>query len=107
MTTASRRSSSRFGAWRCSSYERRHAEELLHIDVKKLGRIQGSAGHRVRGSRRRSPRGGGWEFVHVCVDDATRLAYVEMLADEKAVTAIAFRVARSRSTPHMPSRCSA
>jgi transposase InsO family protein len=79
-------------------YERRQAGELLHIDVKKLGRIpRGRAGHRVHGQRRlqRSPRRAGkrqvgWEFVHVCVDDATRLAYVEVLADEKATTAAGF-----------------
>jgi transposase InsO family protein len=71
-------------------YERRRPGELLHVDVKKLGRIQGGAGHRAHGSRRRSPRGGGWEFVHVCVDDATRLAYVEVLDDEKATTAAGF-----------------
>jgi transposase InsO family protein len=79
-------------------YERRHAGELLHIDIKKLGRIpQGRAGHRVHGQRglQRSPRKDGkrvvgWEFVHVCVDDATRLAYAEVLGDEKASTAVAF-----------------
>jgi transposase InsO family protein len=79
-------------------YERRHPGELLHVDVKKLGRIPaGRAGHRVHGQRRlqRSPRKDGkrtvgWEFVHVCVDDATRLAYVEVLADEKAATAVGF-----------------
>ena len=79
-------------------YERRHAGELLHIDVKKLGRING-AGWRVTGNRssqnanRRARRRGGpagWEFVHVCVDDATRLAYAEVLDDEKATTAIGF-----------------
>jgi transposase InsO family protein len=79
-------------------YERRHPGELLHVDVKKLGRIRG-AGHRVTGSRasqKRTRRNGrrvgvaGWEFVHVCVDDATRLAYVEVLADEKATSAVAF-----------------
>jgi transposase InsO family protein len=79
-------------------YERRAAGELLHIDVKKLGVISG-AGWRVTGNRtsqnanRRQRRKGGpagWEFVHVCVDDATRLAYAEVLADEKATTAIAF-----------------
>jgi transposase len=68
-------------------YERRAAGELLHIDVKKLGRING-AGWRVTGdrtsqnaNRRQRRRGGpaGWEFVHVCVDDATRLAYAEVL----------------------------
>ena len=72
-------------------YERRQAGELLHIDVKKLGKING-VGWRVTGNkasqnanRRASRRGGpaGWEFVHVCVDDATRLAYAEVLTDEK------------------------
>ncbi len=70
-------------------YERKRPGELLHIDVKKLGRI-GRAGHRVTGDRRRQSRGIGWEYVHVCVDDATRIAYVEVLADETAVTAAAF-----------------
>jgi transposase InsO family protein len=84
-------------------YERRHAGELLHVDVKKLARIpEGRAGHRVHGNRalQRSPRKRdaagvdrrrvGWEYVHVCVDDATRLAYVEVLGDEKATTAVGF-----------------
>ena len=57
--------------------------------MKKLGRI-GRPGHRVNGDRRRRSRGIGWEYVHVCVDDATRLAYVEVLADEKATTAAGF-----------------
>jgi len=79
-------------------YERRQAGELLHIDIKKLGRING-AGWRVTGNRssqnanRRQRRQGGpagWEFVHVCVDDATRLAYAEVLPDEKAATAVSF-----------------
>ena len=70
-------------------YERRRAGELIHIDVKKLGRI-GRPGHRVNGDRRTRSRGIGWEFVHVCVDDATRLAYVEVLADERALTAVGF-----------------
>ena len=79
-------------------YERRHAGELLHVDVKKLGVIAGT-GHRITGRRdtqqanRRARRRGapkGWEFVHVCVDDATRLAYVEVLGDEKATTAASF-----------------
>jgi transposase InsO family protein len=79
-------------------YQRRHPGELLHVDVKKLGRIPtGRAGHRIHGQRRlqRSPRKDGkktvgWEFVHVCVDDATRLAYAEVLPDEKATTAVGF-----------------
>jgi transposase InsO family protein len=79
-------------------YERRHPGELVHIDVKKLGRIRG-AGHRVTGSRASQKRTrvngrrtgvAGWEFVHVCVDDATRLAYVEVLGDETATTAVGF-----------------
>jgi transposase len=73
-------------------YERGVPGELIHVDVKKLGRIGRGAGHRVSGNRgagQRS-RGAGWEFVHVCVDDATRLAYVEVLDDEKATTAIGF-----------------
>jgi len=79
-------------------YERRHPGELIHVDVKKLGRIRG-AGHRVtasRASQKKTRRNGrrvgvaGWEFVHVCVDDATRLAYVEVLADEKGPTAAGF-----------------
>jgi len=83
-------------------YERSRPGELVHVDVKKLGRIQGGAGKRIHGSGRRhnfrtiAGRGGrrhatvGWEFVHVCVDDYSRLAYAEVLSDEKATTAIAF-----------------
>jgi transposase InsO family protein len=79
-------------------YQRARPGELIHIDVKKLGVITG-IGHRISGQRasqnatRRARRRGapaGWEFVHVCVDDATRLAYVEVLADERAATAVAF-----------------
>src|SRR4051794_32096681 len=83
-------------------YERERAGELVHIDVKRLGRIQGGAGKRVRGGTRqhhnptridaegkpRLPVGG--EYVHVCVDDYSRLAYAEVLPDEKASTAAAF-----------------
>jgi len=70
-------------------YQRERPGELVHIDVKKLGRI-GRPGHRVNGDRTTRSRGIGWEYVHVAVDDATRLAYVEVLEDEKAVTAVAF-----------------
>jgi transposase len=91
-------------------YERRHPGELLHIDVKKLGRIGPKGpGHRVTGRRRTNPtqrdasgvdRGTvGWEYVHVCVDDYSRLAHAQVLADEKATTAIGFCARRSRSTP--------
>ena len=74
-------------------YERKRPGELIHVDVKKLGRIGArGAGHRIsanRGKGQRS-RGAGWEFVHVCVDDATRLAYVEVLSDERGATAAGF-----------------
>ena len=73
-------------------YQRDRPGELIHIDVKKLGRIgRNGPGHRFtsRGPGRRS-RGAGWEYVHVCVDDATRLSFVEVLGDEKATTAIGF-----------------
>jgi transposase len=71
-------------------YERSKPGELIHIDVKKLVRIEKGAGHRVTGKRTTQARGAGWERVHVCVDDATRLAYVEVLPDEKARTAVGF-----------------
>ena len=84
----------RLGLQPAQRYERERPGELVHIDVKKLGRI-GRPGHRVLG---RQSAGGhhrrvhhqGWEFVHVAIDDATRLAYVEVLNDEKALTAIGF-----------------
>ncbi len=82
-------------------YERSRPGELIHIDVKKLGRIgPNGAGHRVTGKRKsnrgltdaagRIRRHVGWEYVHVCVDDATRLAYAEVLGDEKGRTAVGF-----------------
>src|SRR5579864_6853225 len=70
-------------------YERRRPGALVHLDVKKLGRI-GRIGHRIHGDRRTHVRGIGWEYVHVAVDDATRLAYAEIYADETAASAAAF-----------------
>lgn len=70
-------------------YERPTPGELVHIDVKKLGRIE-RVGHRIHADRRARARGAGWEFLHVCVDDCTRLAYAEVLADERTPTVIAF-----------------
>lgn len=70
-------------------YERAHPGELLHLDVKKLGRI-GRIGHRITGDRRHQVRGIGWEYAHVCVDDTSRAAYVEMQPDERARTARGF-----------------
>ena len=82
-------------------YERSRPGELVHVDVKKLGRIQGGAGWRVRGGpqhynrvltdaagRRRKTVG--WEYVHIAIDDYSRLAYAEVLADEKAATIVGF-----------------
>ena len=75
-------------------YQRSRAGELVHVDIKKLGRIA-RPGHRVTGSRasagyHRARFEQGWEYVHVCVDDATRLAYVEVLEDERPATCIGF-----------------
>ena len=70
-------------------YEMKRPGQLLHLDTKKLGRIQG-VGHRIHGDHSRRSRGVGWEILHVCIDDATRLVYQEMLPDEKGVTATAF-----------------
>jgi transposase InsO family protein len=71
-------------------YERKKPGELLHLDVKKLARIAGHVGHRIHGDRTKRIYGAGWEFVHVAIDDASRLAYVEVMADEKGPTTVAF-----------------
>jgi transposase InsO family protein len=91
----------RIGLERPVRYERSRPGELVHIDVKKLGRIQGGVGKRIRGGgnhyqptftdkdgHRRTTVG--WEYVHVAVDDYSRLAYVEVLTDETGATATAF-----------------
>ena len=70
-------------------YEKKHPGELLHLDIKKLGRIRG-VGHRITGNRRDTSPGAGWEYVHVCIDDHSRLAYVEVLPDERQGTATGF-----------------
>jgi transposase InsO family protein len=69
-------------------YEWSSPGDLLHIDVKKLGRIDG-VGHRITGDRRHRSRAG-WEFVHVCIDDASRATYVEILSSERKRAAIGF-----------------
>jgi transposase InsO family protein len=73
-------------------YERQTPGELIHIDIKKLGRIHGGAGHRITGNRGpgHRGRGAGWEYVHVAIDDTTRLATAEVLTNEQAITAIGF-----------------
>ena len=86
----------RLGLEPARRYERARPGELIHIDIKKLGRIV-RAGHRITGVAGKRQAGyhrkrfsAGWEFCHVAIDDATRLAYVEVLADEKAATAVGF-----------------
>ena len=91
----------RVGQEPAQRYARERPGELIHIDVKKLGRIERGAGKRIFGgpshytgsytdAAGRVRRKAGWDFVHVAIDDATRLAYAEVLADEKAGTAIGF-----------------
>jgi transposase InsO family protein len=91
----------RLGLKPAERYERERPGELIRIDVKKLGRIQGGAGKRIWGgsshdNRSFTDQAGkrrntvGWDYVHIAIDDATRLAYAEVLDDEKATTAIAF-----------------
>ena len=67
-------------------YQREHPGELIHLDVKKLGRIL-RPGHRVTGNRRDSVDGVGWDYVHVAIDDASRIALANVAADEKGNTA--------------------
>ena len=70
-------------------YEHRRPGALVHLDIKKLGKI-GRVGHRIHGDRRRRPRRLGWEHVHVAIDDCTRLAYGEVLAHDEGPTTAAF-----------------
>ena len=93
---------SRIGLEQPIRYERSRPGELVHVDVKRLGRIQGGAGKRVSGGLRkhynytrvdaegRRRQTVGWEFVHIAIDDHSRLAYAEVLPDEKTQTAIGF-----------------
>ena len=91
----------RLGLEPAERYERARPGELIHIDVKKLGRIHNGPGHRMTGSRRNQRKttytadgrriaDAGWDVVHIAIDDCTRLAYAEVLRDEKATTAVAF-----------------
>jgi len=74
-------------------YERQHPGELIHIDIKKLGRFH-QVGHRITGDRTQRSDGRrshvGWEYVHVCIDDASRIAISRIFPDEKATSAVAF-----------------
>jgi transposase InsO family protein len=93
----------RLGLEPARRYERQRPGELIHIDVKKLGRIQHGAGHRFTGKPGQRRAGGsrkdalgvrrnlaGWECVHIAIDDCTRLAYAEVLENEKATTVTGF-----------------
>ncbi len=72
-------------------YEREHPGDMIHLDIKKLGRFD-RVGHRITGDRtgQSNSRGVGWEYVHVCIDDNSRVAFSQILPDEKAVSAVAF-----------------
>lgn len=70
-------------------YEREKPGELIHVDSKKLGQIDG-IGHRITGNRRDGKRGIGWEALHVAIDDASRLAYTAIMPDETKESAVAF-----------------
>ncbi len=93
----------RLGLEPAQRYERARPGELIHIDVKKLGRIHAGAGKRIGDGIRRSHRNPkerdaagvwrftvGWEYVHIAIDDCTRLAYAEVLTDQKAITVVGF-----------------
>src|SRR6202022_4463278 len=69
-------------------YERERPGELIHIDIKKLGKFD-QIGHRITGNRtgQSNSRGVGWEFLHVCIDDASRVAFSRILKDEKKASA--------------------
>lgn len=70
-------------------YERQAPGELIHLDIKKLGRIDG-IGHRIHGDQSRRKRGAGWEYAHVAIDDFSRLSYMEVLPDETGATVAGF-----------------
>jgi transposase InsO family protein len=75
-------------------YERERPGEMIHIDIKKLGRFN-SIGHRITGDRKgqSNGRGVGWEYVHVCIDDASRIAFAKVMSSEKKRSALAFLTA--------------
>lgn len=81
-------------------YEREHPGELIHIDIKKLGKFS-RIGHRITGDRtgQSRTRGVGWEFVHVCIDDTSRVAFSQLKKDERKESAVAFLKAGSPTTP--------
>jgi len=86
-------------------YEREHPGEIIHIDIKKLGRFE-QTGHRITGDRKgqSNSRGVGWEYLHLAIDDRSRVACSEILPDENGVPACAFCSMRCASIGHMASR---
>jgi transposase InsO family protein len=72
-------------------YEHEKPGDMIHLDIKKLGRIDG-VGHRITGDRSKRGKKAGWEFLHVCVDDNSRVAYSELLPDERAASAACFLI---------------
>lgn len=78
-------------AARVIRYERQNPGEMIHLDIKKLGRFE-RVGHRITGDRtgQSNSRGIGWEFVHVAIDDASRIAFSQIMPDEKKESAVAF-----------------
>jgi transposase InsO family protein len=84
-------------------YKCENPGDMIHLDIRKLGCFD-RVGHRITGDRRgqSSGRGIGWEPVHVCVDDASRIAFTDAMPNENAVGAIAFRdVCRELSLEHI------
>ena len=75
-------------------YEREHPGELIHIDIKKLGKFN-RVGHRITGARSEDgrSRNAGWEFVHVCIDDASRIAFSKVMKDERKESAVEVAIA--------------
>ena len=71
-------------------YERDHPGDMIHLDIKRLGKFE-RTGHRITGDRtgQSNSRGIGWEYVHICIDDASRLSFTQIFPDEKAVSAVA------------------
>jgi len=71
-------------------YVKEYPSEMVHIDVKRLGRIPDGGGHRILGSQARSRRGGGYDYVHVAVDDFSRVGFTEVYPDQTGGSAAAF-----------------
>lgn len=70
-------------------YQWERPGQMLHIDIKKLGKIDG-VGHRIPGRQKRKQRHAGWEYLHVCVDDASRIAFMAIFPDEKKASSVTF-----------------